>query len=335
MRSPSEFAEDHVPGAINLPVLNDAERIQVGTLYAQDTFAARRLGAALVSANIAAHLQGWCALQPRHWQPLVYCWRGGQRSRSFALVMREIGWKATVLEGGWRAYRRQVGIDLQALCAQRQFHVLTGLTGVGKTRLLQWLARQGANVLNLELLAGHRGSLLGQEPDRPQPTQKFFESLLCDALHGTNPSHEIFVEAESRRVGRLQIPPPLWHHMMAGRVTEITAPLESRVLALTQDYDHFVRHPETLVSLLPTLIGPHSRSQVETWQNLARTCQWHPLVQSLLLLHYDPGYHQSVAFPAPSRHLHLAALDDHSLHTSWNTTPPPDPPPSPAATLHP
>ena len=153
-RSEGEYALDHLPGALNWPSLNDEERVLVGTEYKQiSPFVARKRGAALVARNVASHIERHVLDKPRDWQPLVYCWRGGQRSRSFALVLREIGWKATVLEGGWRAYRRQVSIDLQALCAQRRFHVLTGLTGVGKTRLLQWLARQGANVLNLELLA--------------------------------------------------------------------------------------------------------------------------------------------------------------------------------------
>ena len=317
MRSPSEFAEDHVPGAVNLPVLNDAERAEVGTLYARDSFAARRLGAALVSANIAAHLGGWCAGQPRHWRPLVYCWRGGQRSRSFALVLREIGWKATLLEGGWRAYRRQVVDDLPSLAAARRFHVLTGLTGVGKTRLLQWLAARGENVLDLEQLARHRGSLLGREPDHPQPTQKYFESLVCDALHRTDPARPVWVEAESRRVGRLLIPTPVWHGMMGGEVTEVSTPLEARVDALLEDYAHFQREPAALLALLPTLIGRHSRAQVDAWAAQVRAGAWRELVRSLLAVHYDPGYRDAVAFPAPARRLVLASADDAGLGAAW------------------
>jgi tRNA 2-selenouridine synthase len=302
-----------VPGAVNLPVLTDAERAEVGTLHACDSFAARRLGAALVSANIAAHLRGWCAGQPRHWRPLLYCWRGGQRSRSFALVLREVGWKAAVVEGGWRAYRRQVVTDLATLAAARRFRVLTGLTGVGKTRLLRWLAARGENVLNLEQLASHRGSLLGREPDCPQPTQKYFESLVCDTLHRTDPSRPVWVEAESRRVGRLLLPTPLWHGMMSGEVTEVTAPLEARVDALLEDYAHFQREPEVLLALLPTLIGPHSRAQVDAWAAQVRTGDWRGLVRSLLVDHYDPGYREAVAFPAATRRVVLASADETGL----------------------
>jgi len=298
-------------------VLNDAERVAVGTLYAQDSFAARRLGAALVSDNIAAHLRGWCADQPRHWRPLLYCWRGGQRSRSFALVLREIGWRACLLEGGWRAYRRHVRQELESLCAARRFHVLTGLTGVGKTRLLRWLADRGEHVLDLEHLASHRGSLLGQEPGAPQPSQKFFESLLWEALDRTEPEREVWVEAESRRVGRLLLPDPLWRGMMTARVSEVTAPLEARVEGLLDDYAHFVRHPEALLALLPTLVGLHSRARVETWEALVRAGAWRDLVRSLLTVHYDPGYRDAVAFPDATGRIALDAIDEPGFAAAW------------------
>ena len=180
------------PARSNLPVLTDAQRIEVGTRYHADSFAAKRLGAAHVSANIAGHLGGHFAGKPRTYRPLLYCWRGGQRSRAFAIVLREIGWKASVLEGGYRGYRAHVRSDLAALCAARRFHVLAGLTGVGKTRRLAELARAGENVLDLENLAAHRGSLLGQEPDASQPSQKFFESMIWDALSRTDPAREVF-----------------------------------------------------------------------------------------------------------------------------------------------
>jgi tRNA 2-selenouridine synthase len=306
-----------VPGAVNLPVLNDAERAEVGALYAHEPFAARRLGAGLVSANIARHLREWCAGQPKTWRPLLYCWRGGQRSRSFALVLREVGWKATVLEGGWRAYRRKVVVDLETLAGSRRFHALSGLTGVGKSRVLRWLAGRGENVLDLEQLAAHRGSLLGREPQAEQPSQKRFESLLWEALERTDPARPVWVEAESRRIGRLLIPTPLWHGMMGGSVTEITAPLESRVDALLDDYAHFQRDPDTLLALLPTLIGPHSRTQVTAWQDQVRAGDWRELVSSLLTLHYDPRYAESVAFPPAVRRVHLTSRDEPALAQAW------------------
>jgi tRNA 2-selenouridine synthase len=293
VRSPREFSEDHVPGAVNLPVLTDCERAEVGSLYHADSFAAKKLGAAYVSANIAKHLRGHLAEKPRDYFPLLYCWRGGQRSRAFGLVLREVGWKAAVVAGGYRGYRAHVRSDLALLCAERRFHVLAGLTGVGKTRRLAELARAGENVLDLEHLAAHRGSLLGQEPDVPQPSQKFFESTIWDALHRTDPGREVFVEDESRRVGRLRVPDALWQAMRQARVTTLSSPLEDRVTALLADYAHYVAEPGKLLALLPALVGMHSRAQVAEWERQARAGEWRELVASLLEQHYDPRYRAS------------------------------------------
>jgi tRNA 2-selenouridine synthase len=206
-RSPSEYHEDHLPGAISLPVLDDEERARVGTLYKQDSpFAARRLGAALVSRNIARHLETALAGKPRAWRPLVYCWRGGKRSGALAHVLREVGWAARTLEGGYRAYRRWVVAELAAQPARFAYRVVHGATGSGKSRLLRALARAGAQVLDLEALAAHRGSVLGGLPGEPQPSQKRFESRLYAALAALDPGRPVYVEGESRKIGQLQVP---------------------------------------------------------------------------------------------------------------------------------
>ena len=141
VRSPSEFALDHVPGAANCPVLDDEERARVGTLYKQvSPFDARKLGAALVSKNIARHLEEHFRGRDRGWRPLVYCWRGGKRSGAMAHVLREIGWDAATLEGGYRSYRREVMAQLEKLPARFRFRVVCGATGSGKSRLLEALA---------------------------------------------------------------------------------------------------------------------------------------------------------------------------------------------------
>ena len=183
VRSPAEFADDHIPGAVNLPVLTDEERARVGTIYKQvNPFEARKLGAALVSRNIARHLDEHFAGHPNTYHPLVYCWRGGQRSGSLALVLGQIGFRTTVLAGRYKTYRGEVMDGLREVAGRFTFRVLAGQTGSGKTGVLRELAALGGQVLDLEELACHRGSLLGSEPGCPQPPQRLFESRLYERL---------------------------------------------------------------------------------------------------------------------------------------------------------
>ena len=138
VRSPAEFALDHIPGAINCPVLNNEERAEIGTLYKQvSPFAAKKLGAAIVSRNIALHLEQSFLDFPREWRPLIYCWRGGERSGALTHVLNRIGWKAMQLEGGYQGFRRVVIDDLEHAAKQFDFQVICGMTGSGKTRILQ------------------------------------------------------------------------------------------------------------------------------------------------------------------------------------------------------
>ncbi|MGI8604161.1 MAG: tRNA 2-selenouridine(34) synthase MnmH [Verrucomicrobiales bacterium] len=305
VRTPGEFVHDHVPAAINLPVLDDGERHQIGTLYAEDPFKARQLGAALVAHNIGKLIESHFAERPRGYRPLLYCWRGGYRSRSLALVLREIGWKVTVLGGGYRAFRAHVREDLTRRCQQLNFHVISGLTGVGKTRWLETLAARGENVLNLEALGAHRGSLLGDNPMSAQPSQKYFESLIWEALEICDPTREVFVEAESRRLGRLFCPEPLWQAMGRARVTELAGPLCARVDFLISEYGHLCRQPELILERLPVLIGHHSRAQVHQWMTMVQRGQWRDFVASILVKHYDPGYRLCVHFQEPATRICL------------------------------
>ena len=182
-RSPSEFALDHLPGAVNWPSLDDEERRLVGTEYKQvSPFEARKRGAVLVARNIARHLEREAQDLPREWRPLVYCWRGGQRSGALALVMGQVGFDVHVLEGGYREFRRRVVSALETAGTDLDLRLICGKTGSGKSRLLQALAAQGAQVLDLEALAQHRGSVLGSLPGAPQPSQKRFETLLWQQL---------------------------------------------------------------------------------------------------------------------------------------------------------
>jgi tRNA 2-selenouridine synthase len=240
-RSESEYAEDRVPGAVNWPSLNDEERRLVGTEYKQvSPFVAQKRGAALVARNIAAHIEREVLDKPKNWQPLVYCWRGGKRSGSLALVLAQIGFRVHLLEGGYREYRRAVTADLQHLPQDFRYRVLCGKTGSGKSRLLAALKQQGAQVLDLEGLANHRGSVLGLVPGSPQPGQKQFDSRVWDTLRGFDPAHEVWVESESKKVGELRVPEALITRMRSAPCMHVELALEERVALLLEDYDFFV-----------------------------------------------------------------------------------------------
>src|SRR6266567_8417790 len=294
VRSPAEFAIDHVPGAVNLPVLDDGERARVGTLYVKSAFDARKLGAAIVARNIAAMLDLALFDEPRDWRPLVYCWRGGQRSRALAHVLNEIGWRAVTLDGGYRAYRRHVVARIASAPRDFRFVVVCGLTGSGKSRFLAALRDAGAQTLDLEGLACHRGSLLGNLPGDPQPSQKGFETRLLAALEQLDPSRVVFVESESKRIGRLQLPPRLLEHMRDGVSLVLATPLSTRVALLKEEYGHFLRDSALLAERLQPLAPLIGKSKLAEWGAMADAGEWDTLIAELLEMHYDPLYERSL-----------------------------------------
>lgn len=290
VRSPAEYAEDHVPGAISLPVLSDAERAEVGTVYVQqDKFLARKIGAALVARNAAAHLQGPLADRDGGWRPLVYCWRGGQRSGSFASILQQIGWRVDVIAGGYKTYRRLVVDSLYQRDIPHRLVLLDGGTGTAKTALLARLAAAGAQVIDLEAMAGHRGSILGGRPEG-QPTQKSFESRLAMALARLDAARPVFVEAESNKIGRLIIPPMLWQAMLAADHLRIEAPLPARAAYLTQAYADLMADQGRLMRRLAALKPFHGAAQVDVWQGMAQAGDFTALAADLVARHYDPRY---------------------------------------------
>lgn len=294
-RSPGEFLEDHIPGAINLPVLNDDERIQVGTLYKQiSNFAAKKAGAPLVWRNIARHLDTHFADKPKTWHPLIYCWRGGSRSGSLAYVLQQIGFNAQQLDGGYKAYRRGVLSDIALLPQRHRFLVISGPTGSGKTRLLQSLTRLGGQVLDLEKLALHRGSLLGALPDQAQPNQKSFESAIWHALRNFDPGRPVFVESESKRIGALCVPDALINQMRASPCIQLTVPQNLRVALLLEEYAHFYVLPELLKQQLDCLVALRGCETIAGWHALIDAQDWRSLFDDLLVKHYDPAYSRSL-----------------------------------------
>lgn len=296
VRSPAEFAEDHIPGAINCPVLDDAQRAEIGTLYKQvSPFVAKRLGAAYVSENIARHLRQRFAEQAPEWKPLIYCWRGGKRSGSMTTVFRQIGWDARQLEGGYKCFRRHVVEALADVPTQFSYHVVGGATGSGKSRVLAALAARGAQVLDLEGLACHKGSVLGVLPDQPQPSQKRFESLLLTTLQTFTPDRPVFVEAESRKIGVLHVPEALITAIRAAPCTVIDATLPARVAFLLQDYDYFIADRTALAARLDGLRSLRGNAVIDDWLALADAGEWAAFVESMLTTHYDPLYEASQA----------------------------------------
>lgn len=294
-RSPAEYADDHLPGAISCPVLDDQQRARVGTLYQASPFEARKLGAIWVARNVAAHIERLFMEQPRDWRPLVYCWRGGQRSGAFSHILRQIGWDAQRLEGGYKSWRRHVLDELAVLPQRFRYRVVTGATGSGKSRLLEALAAQGAQVLHLEQLASHKGSVLGPMPQTRQPSQRSFESRIHQRLASFDEDRQVFVEAESRRIGSVQLPDALLAAIRTAPGLRIEATPAARVAFLLQDYDYFLADPDWLIERLEQLTGLQSRETVTRWIALARQGEFPALVEELLESHYDPLYLRSQA----------------------------------------
>ncbi len=314
VRAPEEFAIDHVPGAVSLPVLDDNQRARIGTLFKQDSsFLARRTGAAMICRNIAGMMETHFANRPAVYRPLVYCWRGGQRSASLATILDAVGWRVSVLQGGYKHFRHHVLAELDTLPPRLNWRVIQGPTGSGKTRLLHALTAGGAQVLDLEAIARHRASVLGREPGQDQPAQRGFETALWQALSGLDPAQPVFVEAENRRIGRLHLPATLWQAITAAPVTALEVDRRRRVDHLLRDYPHMVAEPDMLARQLQLLIPFQGREVVGQWHQWIEQGRWHDLVDALLERHYDPLYARNSPYQPAGRNLPLAAVEPAAL----------------------
>ncbi len=288
-RAPSEYAQDHLPGAINLPVLSDAERAEVGTIYKQQSpFDARKLGAALVARNVAQHLMGPLADRPGGWQPLIYCWRGGQRSGAFATILRQIGWRVAVLDGGYKSYRRLVREMLYDAPFPARIMLLDGGTGAAKTEILARVAARGGQVIDLEALAGHRGSLFGAMA--AQPAQKLFETRLAQVVCTLDPARPVLIEAESNRIGALRLPPSLWAAMQRAEKVRIEAPVSARAAYSLRTYSGFMDTPERLAGVIERLRPYQPAERIAAWQAMVSAGDFATLARDLITHHYDPRY---------------------------------------------
>lgn len=289
VRAPAEFAEDHLPGAVSLPVLDDEERARVGTIYKQvSPFSARKIGAALVAKNAALHLQGPLADRPGGWRPLVYCWRGGQRSGSFATILGQIGWRVETLVGGYKTWRGLVVREVYDTPVRAPVVVLDGNTGSAKTEVLTLLPGFGVQVIDLEGLARHRGSLFGAVG--PQPSQKAFEGALALALAGLDPSRPVVVEAESSKIGNCRLPPEIWKAMVAAPRVAIAAPRPARAEYLARAYADLTADADRLAATVGLLRPAHAAEVIDEWLGLASSGQFAALADGLMERHYDPRY---------------------------------------------
>ncbi|SEO17284.1 tRNA 2-selenouridine synthase [Salinihabitans flavidus] len=314
VRSPSEYAEDHIPGAISLPVLSDEERAHVGTIYVQqDRFLARKVGAALVARNAAAHLEGPLADRTGGWRPLVYCWRGGQRSGSFASILEQVGWRVGLIEGGYKSYRRLVVGAMHDTPLAHRVVVIDGGTGTAKTDVLHHLADRGAQVLDLEGLAAHRGSVFGARPGG-QPSQKRFEGMIAMRLTGMDTSRPVYVEAESNRIGGVFVPPALWKAMTRAPRVLIEASVEARAAYLVRAYADLLEDGSAFGAALAQLAPHHGKAQIARWQEMLAAGELRALAQDLMERHYDPRYAKSSArLGAPLARVAMTDLDAAAL----------------------
>jgi tRNA 2-selenouridine synthase len=293
-RSESEYSLDRLPGAVNWPTLNDQERHEVGTEYKQvSAFDARKRGAVMATRNIARHIETHCADKPKNWKPLVYCWRGGQRSGSLSLVLSQIGFDVHIIDGGYKAFRAEMLIDTARLTTIFDYCVICGPTGSGKTRLLTSLAAAGAQVLDLEALAQHRSSVLGLIPGQPQPSQKHFDTRIWDALRKLDPGQTVWAESESKKVGNVSVPDALMSALRASNCARLELPVQERVKLLMEDYDFFVKDPVFFCERLDVLKDLRGKAVIEDWKARVHAGQVEGVVRELLEIHYDPGYASS------------------------------------------
>ena len=291
VRSPKEFKEDHIPYSINLPVLSNAERKMIGIIYKKESpFKAKKIGASLISKNISLIIKSRLYEKPGSWKPLIYCWRGGKRSKSLGIVLSEIGWQIKILNGGYRTYRKKVTKKIDTLVKKYKFIVISGQTGSAKSELLRKLGKLKLNIIDLEDLASHKGSLLGKIYNRKQPSQKMFESLLYQNIIRLDKSKNIFIENESSKIGNIHLPQSILKKIKTSRKINIISPLKSRVDFLIKDYKNFINKKDSFKELFDYAELKKGKNFVKKWRLLYKEENWPELALQLIENYYDPLY---------------------------------------------
>lgn len=304
VRSESEYAEGTIPGSVNIPLFTDAERAEIGTIYKQVSVeAAKQRGLELVSAKLPAFVRTFDELPVRK---AVFCWRGGMRSKTSAALVSLMGARVYRLTGGFRAYRKWVVEQLENYQFNKRCVVVNGYTGTGKTRILRMLAEQGQPVLDLEGMAGHRGSIFGQIGLEPS-NQKTFESRLIHRLLELGASEYVLLEAESKRIGKAVLPEFLVDAKEKGIQLFIEMPMEARVRNILADYDP-VSHKQACIDAFQRIKRNMHTPVAAEVEVLLQQDRFAEAVELLLIYYYDPRYEHAIGQYGSDR-IVIRALD--------------------------
>ncbi|MFO7576894.1 MAG: tRNA 2-selenouridine(34) synthase MnmH [Pelovirga sp.] len=303
VRTPAEYHETTIPGAINVPLFNNEERAEIGLLYKQQgKMAARRRGVILAAPRIPALVEQVDAARQGSARPVVaFCWRGGMRSLAMASFMNLAGIPTRQLTGGHKAFRRQVCAAF-AQTAWPPIYVLRGLTGVGKTRILQLLEQRGYPTIDLEGLANHRGSAFGALGLAAQPSQKLFEARLWDRLDQLSGSPYLITEGESRHIGRLRIPESFHRAMQEQTSLWLSTSMAQRTAVILGDYPALAELTEPIAQALGSLKERLGNAAVGRLQQLLAEQDWETLIAELMVSYYDPLYLHTM----PARRIDIA-----------------------------
>lgn len=294
VRSPKEFEESTIPGSINIPLFSNEERAEIGTVYKQESpEAAKQRGLTLFSKKLPDFI---AAFQQLDTPITVFCWRGGMRSKTAATMIDLMGMEVTRLAGGIRAYREWTVDLLNTLDFLPELIVLNGHTGNGKTIILEKLADEGYPVINLEKMAGHRGSIFGQIGLEPT-NQRTFDFLLLEKLLTYKQEPFILIEGESKRIGKVSLPENLYQKKEASRQLFIELPIEQRIKHILEDYQPW-KSPEKFTEAFRILKRQiHTPIAKEIEQHLENNA-FEAAVELLLVHYYDPRYDYASAYPA-------------------------------------
>lgn len=292
VRTPLEYGEDQIPGAVNVPLLTNEERVEIGTLYKQQgPHVARVRGLEITAPRLPAIVAEIAAAA--HGRPvLVYCWRGGLRSRTVTAVLELTGYQASQLRGGYKSYRNHVIGYFESFQPPGPLVVLHGLTGIGKTTFLHRLREHGFGaVVDLEGLAVHRGSAFGMLGLEQHLSQKQFESLLWDEFRRMTPGTPVILEGESRRIGRVALPGDLYEKMRDGFKVWCEASLETRVSRLLQDYGR-EEYREEIVAALDRIRKKLGGEKYRELQGCLERWELEAFVRELCVSYYDRTYYK-------------------------------------------